>query len=142
MKWLVTVFSIMISSIVYAEALDQGRLSIYVSSAKNNQGNIEIHLLNTQQQFNSETAAFLHCTKKIKQKKAICEFPNLPFDYYVIYAFHDENTNGQLDTNIFTMPSEKLTISGIDLTVDPEPSYQQSQFLFNSQHGQIFINLQ
>lgn len=119
-----------------------GHLSISVTSAKNDQGNIEVHLLNTLQQFNSEAAAFLHCKKNIKQKKVLCEFPLLPFGNYAVYAFHDENLNGQLDVNIFGVPSEKLAISGVDLAENPEPSYQQSLFLFHSQDGQIFINLQ
>ena len=87
MKWLVTVLSMMISSTVFAEILEQGHLSINVNSAKNDQGNIEIYLLNTQQQFNSKAPAFLHCKKMIVQKKALCEFPHLPFGNYAIIPF-------------------------------------------------------
>ena len=40
-----------------------------------------------------------------------CAFPELPPGSYAITCFHDINSNGELDTNLFGIPSEPYGVS-------------------------------
>jgi len=40
-----------------------------------------------------------------------CTFPELPPGSYAITCFHDINSNGELDTNLFGIPSEPYGVS-------------------------------
>jgi uncharacterized protein (DUF2141 family) len=130
------------SPFVFAEPVSKGTLSVTVTSAQNNKGNIEIHLLANKAQFDSDIPAFLICRKAIKNLKTDCNFNDVPYGEYAIFAFHDENLDQNLGVYFFGLPSEKLSISGIDLTRNSSPLFEQSKFSFASQHAQFFLNLQ
>jgi uncharacterized protein (DUF2141 family) len=55
--------------------------------------------------------AIAHATSAISDKKAVCEFPGIAVGRYAISAFHDENSNGKLDTNFIGMPREGVGAS-------------------------------
>jgi uncharacterized protein (DUF2141 family) len=113
----------------------KGKLSITMNSAANDKGNIEIHLLAKKAQFDSEIPAFLICRKAVQNKKVHCNFNDVPYGEYVIFSFHDANSNRDLNVDFFDTPTERHAISGIDLRYNSEPSFEQSSFSFSSQHG-------
>jgi uncharacterized protein (DUF2141 family) len=130
------------SPFIFADPASQGTLSVTVTSAKNNTGNIEIHLLANKAQFDNDIPAFLICRKAIKALKTDCDFNDVPYGEYAIFAFHDEDLDQNLGVYFFGLPSEKLTISGVDLAHNSSPVFEQSKFSFASQHAQYFLNLQ
>ena len=125
-----------------AEAVESGKLSIRVNSAENNQGVVELHLMNSKAQFAGDMEAFRVCTEIIVNLSATCEFGALPYGEYAIYAFHDKNQDREMNTSVFGAPTEKVAVSAVDLAVNESPTFEQSKFTFNSRHGQVFLNLQ
>ncbi|MFT5755689.1 MAG: hypothetical protein ACI9LM_000401 [Alteromonadaceae bacterium] len=137
-------FIVLLSSTSHLVAIEhqQGELKVTVNGAKNNNGKIEVHLFNNKAQFKNKIPPLLICKAKIKRLKSECTFKDITYGSYGVFSFHDENQNGNVDFSLFGDPQEKLAISGVDLVTNSDPIFKDSQFLFNSQRGQIFINLQ
>jgi uncharacterized protein (DUF2141 family) len=47
----------------------------------------------------------------ISVKQAVCEFSGIAPDTYAVSVFHDENSNGKLDTNFMGIPREGVGAS-------------------------------
>jgi uncharacterized protein (DUF2141 family) len=120
----------------------EGILEVVVNSAKNDDGEIQVTLMNNEAQFNSKESPVAVCRKLINQQKSLCKFDKLIHGDYAIFAYHDENKNKSLDENFLGAPKEKLAVSGVDLAQNQSPTFEQSKFSFNSQLAQVFINLQ
>lgn len=125
-----------------AEVFDEGVLEVIVNAAKNNDGEIEVALMNNTAQFNSTERPIAVCRQRIEMQKTTCQFKHLKHGEYAIFAYHDENKNQKLDENFLGAPQEKLAVSGIDLSHNQAPSFLESKFNFRSQIAQVFINLQ
>lgn len=121
---------------------EEGELEVIVNAAKNNDGEIQVTLINTAAQFDSKEDPVAICRKSIDKQKALCKFEKLKHGEYAIFAYHDENKNNTLDENFLGAPKEKLAVSGVDLSQNQSPTFLDSKFKFSSQLAQIFINLQ
>lgn len=124
------------------QAKPEGVLEVMINSAKNDDGEIQVTLMNNEAQFNSKETPVAVCRKVINEKKSVCKFEKLTHGDYAIFAFHDENKNKTLDENFLGAPKEKLAVSGVDLAQNQSPTFTQSKFTFSSQLAQVFINLQ
>lgn len=120
----------------------EGILEIVVNSAKNNNGEIQVTLMNNALQFESKEPPFAVCRQIIDKQRTLCKFEKIKHGEYAIFAYHDENKNKELDENFLGVPKEKLAISGVDLAQNQSPTFLQSKFAFSSQLAQVFINLQ
>ena len=123
-------------------AAAQGKLSVIINSASDNNGLIQIHLINNEHQFLGKQISYRSCKTAIKLLKASCHFENLPHGQYSVFAYHDQNRDGQFNTGALFSSSEKVAVSSVDLATNQDPNFQQSLFRFNSLHGQLFLNLQ
>jgi uncharacterized protein (DUF2141 family) len=47
----------------------------------------------------------------MNSKRAVCEFPGVAPNTYAVSVFHDENSNGKLDTNFMGIPREGVGAS-------------------------------
>ena len=56
-------------------------------------------------------AAIAHSKSLIANRHADCEFPGIQPGTYAISVFHDENSNGKLDTNFLGIPREGVGAS-------------------------------
>ncbi len=64
-------------------------------------------------------------------KVALCIFSELPKGTYGISAFHDENTNGKLDTNLIGYPTEEYCASNNARNTFSAPSFSDAKFKFS-----------
>ncbi|MGC9403688.1 DUF2141 domain-containing protein [Vibrio genomosp. F10] len=119
-----------------------GELIVIINSARNDQGHIELHLMNSTDQFNNKSPSYSVCHTAINNLKAQCSFQSLPYGDYAIFAFHDQNSDQTLNYNFLGSPTEKLAISAVDLADNNQPTYLQSRFEFSSPKAQLFLNLQ
>lgn len=55
--------------------------------------------------------AVARATSSISDKKATCEFSGIGPGTYAVSVFHDENSNGKLDTNFLGIPREGVGAS-------------------------------
>lgn len=61
---------------------------------------------------------------------ALCVFHNVSAGTYGLSAFHDQNENGKLDTNLLGMPIEDYCASNDARGVFGPPSFEDAKFRF------------
>jgi uncharacterized protein (DUF2141 family) len=74
--------------------------------------------------------AFRAATVKIHGKKALCVFKEVPTGTYGISAFHDEDSDGELDTNIVGYPTEAYCASNNARNLMSAPSWSDAKFVY------------
>ena len=67
-------------------------------------------------------------TAAVHGKVALCIFNDVPKGVYGISAFHDENKNGKLDTNLVGYPSEEYCASNNARNTFSAPSFSDAKF--------------
>jgi len=87
-------------------------IHVEIGALRNDKGKVLCALFASSDGFPKESQkAVAHATSAISDKKAVCEFPGIAAGRYAISAFHDENSNGRLDTNFIGMPREGVGAS-------------------------------
>ena len=87
-------------------AVEHGQLTVIIDGIENDQGKVLVALCNSEKDFESSGNAFRMATLDINDKKASVTFDDLQAAEYALKVFHDENENGELDTNFLGIPSE------------------------------------
>src|SRR5215471_6217784 len=70
-------------------------------------------------------------TSSISDQKASCEFSGVEPGTYAISVFHDENSNGKLDTNFLGIPREGVGASNDARGHMGPPKFDAAQFQFS-----------
>lgn len=112
--------------VISAYAMAQTSIKVDVVGLKNNKGQVYIGLYNSEKQFLKKIYKGEVAT--IKNLKTTVTFENLPAGEYAISAFHDENSNGKLDTNFMGIPKEPYTASNDAKGFMGPPKYQDAKF--------------
>jgi uncharacterized protein (DUF2141 family) len=74
--------------------------------------------------------AFRPAIVKINNKKALCVFKEIPAGVYGISAFHDEDNDGKLDTNLVGYPTEEYCSSNNARNMFSAPSWSDAKFSY------------
>ena len=105
-------------------------------------GRIATRLLDSPEQFLSRTHKPLRSTLVyITDGRASWTIENLAFGNYVVSAFHDANTNGDIDTGLFGIPTEDYGFSNNARGTFGPPDYDDALFEFNQSGQTLTINI-
>lgn len=74
--------------------------------------------------------AFRAATVKSSGKRALCVFKEVPAGTYGLSAFHDEDSDGKLDTNIVGYPLEEYCASNNARNLMSAPSWSDAKFVY------------
>lgn len=74
--------------------------------------------------------AFRAAVVKVHGKKALCVFKEVPSGIYGISAFHDEDNDGELDTNFVGYPTEEYCASNNARNLMSAPSWSDAKFSY------------
>ena len=74
--------------------------------------------------------AFRPSIVKISGKTARCIFKEIPAGTYGISAFHDEDNDGKLDTNVVGYPMEEYCSSNNARNMFSAPSWKDAKFTY------------
>jgi uncharacterized protein (DUF2141 family) len=77
---------------------------------------------------------------KIKDGRAVCSFKAVRPGTYGISAYHDENKNGKLDTNVFGMPTEDYGASRDARGTFTAPAFDDAKFEYKG--GKLAMSAQ
>ncbi len=111
-------------------------LTITIDNLRSNQGQVLLCVFSAE---SSDSAQFPDCTKGrpvrtanaiISGSKAAVTFKGLKDGVYAVAAIHDENGNGQLDTNFIGIPTEGIAVSN-NPRLFGKPSFEQGRFNIN-----------
>jgi uncharacterized protein (DUF2141 family) len=108
-------------------------LTITIEKLRSSQGQVLLCIFSGE---SSDTAEFPDCTKgrpvrtakmAISGGKVVMTFKGLKDGIYAVAAIHDENGNGQLDTNFIGIPVEGIAISN-NPSLFGKPKFRDGQF--------------
>lgn len=102
--------ALMAGATIFAPAAHAGELAVQVQGVRDARGAIMAQLLRADPA--SGTAKPIAATMRPAQPGAVeLVFPGLQPGDYAVMLFHDENGNGQLDSNAFGVPAEGFAFS-------------------------------
>lgn len=113
-----SVFGLMLSIACAAGVLAQPKESqenvihVDINGLHSDQGQVVCALFSSAADFPRKAdKAVAHANSEILGKHATCEFQSVPPGTYAVSVFHDENSNGKLDTNFMGIPREGVGAS-------------------------------
>ena len=88
------------------------QIHVDVVGLRNNKGQVLCFLFSSAIGFpKNDDKAVAQYAAKISNRQASCEFSGIAPGTYAVSAFHDENSNGKLDTNFMGIPREGVAAS-------------------------------
>ena len=107
-------------------------IHVDVVGLRNNKGQVFCALYASAEGFPKDShKAIRRDTSSISEKKASCEFSGIESGTYAISVFHDENSNGKLDTNFLGIPREGVGASNDARGHMGPPKFDAAQFQFS-----------
>jgi uncharacterized protein (DUF2141 family) len=112
---------------VNAQPEEVGTLTINITGFQNADGFAMVALFNSEGGFAGKEKAFRDAKIRIKDKKATCEFKDIPKGTYAVRLYHDENANGKLDKNFVGFPKEPYGVSNNAKSKTGPPKYENEK---------------
>jgi uncharacterized protein (DUF2141 family) len=121
---------------------DSGTLVVTLTEIPADKGQIRVALAHSQEEYEKKGVAFRTASVSIKNSQAEVIFTELPYGDYAIKVFHDENEDGELDTNFLGIPSEAYGFSNNARGSFGPASWKDARFIFDSQTDSMVIKLE
>ena len=107
-------------------------IHVEVGGMRNDKGQISCALYSSADGFPKEgQKAVAHVVAPISEREAVCEFPGIAPGTYAVSVFHDENSNGKLDTNFVGIPREGVGASNDARGHFGPPKFDAAAFHFS-----------
>lgn len=117
-------------------------LEVRIKGAENADGNLSLLVFNSKTGFPSDASkACKYSIVKATGSYQTVVFENLPMGTYAVAVMHDQNGNGQLDTNLFGIPQEGIGVSNNALNTFGPPVFEETSFSLYEQRKVIEITL-
>lgn len=85
--------------------------------------------------------AVAHAKSGISARHATCEFEGVPSGTYAVSVFHDENSNGKLDTNFMGIPREGVGASNNAKGRFGPPKFSAAAFRHSAKRTNLKISM-
>jgi len=119
-----------------------GNITIKIKNLSSSKGYLQLSVYNKKDGFpNKEKSTFKTFYFDIKEShNGLFNIKNIPYGAYAISTYHDENSNGKLDTNFFGIPKEKTGASN-NPDSDYMPSFSDAIFQLSTGKKMLEIRL-
>lgn len=131
---IVTLFVLLLFQFIVAQPAEDdkiGSLIVIITGLENNDGEVLITVSNSREDYESDDPSFIWVNVIIENRKAEYTFEELPFGEYGIKLFHDENMDGELDSNFLGIPTEDYGFSNNARGTFGPADYDDAKFIFN-----------
>jgi uncharacterized protein (DUF2141 family) len=131
-----------LASVVFAAGeASAARIVVTISGLKSNEGGVYVGLYATPSKFLN--GAQVDVMKKVRASTApiTVAFDNLPAGTYAVGAYHDENYNDHLDTNLLGLPTEGYALSNGIRAVTSKPTFQQAAFAVGNDGAAVSLQI-
>ncbi len=118
----------------------QNTLSIQVNNVESAKGMVSVAVYDSDEDFLSFDHVLKTNSVIANEGSVVLHIPNLPAGEYALAIFHDENSNGKLDTNWLGIPKEKVAFSRGKMKTFGPPKFNECAFKMSSDH-EIHIDL-
>ncbi len=102
---------------------------------------MQIGLFASAESFAGRKEKFCGAVLNVKNKKAIWKLENIPYGEYAIKTFHDEDGDGDMDTNFMGLPKERFGFSNNVKGMFGQPGFDKAKFLLNADSMVVVIDL-
>jgi len=122
----------------------QGVLIVQVAGFENNTGNARLLLFDSsgKKHFPSQDdKAYIKKVQPIQANKAVFILEGLPYGDYAISVHHDENADGEVNTNWLGIPKEGLGASNDAKGSFGPPSFDKARVTLDKAEITITINM-
>lgn len=110
---------------------NSGSIKVNINGIENQKGQIVVMLFNTEDGFPKEVnKAYKKGYVKKFSETASYTFENVPHGTYAVVIFHDENSDGEIESNFIGMPKEPVGAS--NLTKRGKPNFKKCSIKLNS----------
>jgi len=110
-------------------AADEGRtITVNVSTFRNSKGALGCRLYAGPDGFPKKLTHKLQQAVPIRGPSATCRFTGIAPGTYAVAVVHDENNNGQVDTNFLGVPTEGYGVSNNRTYAMSWPKWDESKF--------------
>jgi uncharacterized protein (DUF2141 family) len=124
------------------EVEQTGTIEVSVTNIEKSEGKIRAVLFRGEEGFPQERQkAFRNTSVTARQNKTILIFEDVPYGKYAISLLHDENGNGEMDTNIFGYPQEGYGVSNNNTSGLRIPTFENARFELKEPHQKLLIHL-
>lgn len=130
------------SGLSQTQAPQANIIHVEIGGLRNNKGQVSCALYSSPDGFPKKTdKAVAHLNASISDKQAVCEFSGITPGTYAVSVFHDENSNGKLDTNSMGIPREGVGASnGAKGHLGP-PKFEAAAFRFSGGRTELKITI-
>jgi len=115
------------------------QLSINITGYDVQEGQIMVALYANEEDFNEEAKPIRDAKIRVNGPETLILFDDLSTGEYAFKIFHDENGNGELDTDMLGIPSEAYIFSNDASDPFSAPEWQESKLILPE--GKIIRNL-
>jgi uncharacterized protein (DUF2141 family) len=131
---------IILGSILLVSSIVAYDISIKVKDIDNSGGKLYIGLYNEKRDFKNILKTYKNRIVDINSSTLKVIFKNIPKGVYAISLFHDKNGNGELDRNLFGVPTEGYGFSNNIRHMLRGANFEESKFELNEDR-EIVINI-
>jgi uncharacterized protein (DUF2141 family) len=143
--WIYVIASVLSGAVTMAVADENrtGTLTVVISDFKNTDGYAMVALSNSKENYEQGVdEAFAKRKGKIVNAVAKVVFKDLPYGKYAIMLYHDQNSNGEMDTDVMGIPKEPYAFSNNARGMFGKPDWHKVAFKLGSAKKEINISLQ
>jgi uncharacterized protein (DUF2141 family) len=144
--------AILVATLIFAlsvAAMDDGQaatagnvIRVEISGARNDKGPVMCALFSPERGFPGKVEnAVARTHSAITNGSAVCEFAGVAAGRYAVSVFHDENSNGKMDTNFIGMPREGVGASNDAKGHMGPPRFDAAAFQYSGGRLQLKIKL-
>lgn len=139
-KKLILLLLIFINVAIYAGENPKTKITIKIKGLKSNNGTVKVALCNSLENYKNHKAPFMGLNLPINNNQAEITLSDFTAGYYAVKAFHDENNNNDLDTNLFGIPIEDYGFSNNASGIFGPPSWNKAKMMISDDSSVIIIN--
>ena len=127
MKKIMLTIALLITGISSSNAQEETfNLTVNIAGINSDKGSLLVGIYKTEKSFLKKP--FKSDIIKIKNKKSIVIFKNIPKGTYAVSFVHDENDNKKMDTNFIGIPKEDFGCSNNATGFMGPPKYKDAKF--------------
>ena len=129
MKYLLIICFFIFSQIAYSQTYN---LTVTVTNFKQLKGNIIVSVFNKSDDFPKKGKHYQDNISQVNNYSETLIFTNLPVGEYAVAIFHDSNSDGECNTNIFGIPKEGYGFSNNCKPIFSAPSFKCTKINLSS----------
>lgn len=121
---------------------ERGVLTVVIDGLENDVGTVRIALSDSEENYYDFANPTIGASAPIQDGIARWQFPELPFGSYAVKAFHDEDDDGDLNTNFLGIPIEDYGFSNNASGLFGPPGWEDAHFQFQADTMTVRISFE